>query len=44
VIPPFKAESHKGHKVEAKGLIYHAPSENRLNLLALQSVAGSCSN
>ena len=40
----FQPESHRGEKMEARGLLYREPAENRLNLTALQKVAASCSN
>jgi mono/diheme cytochrome c family protein len=40
----FQPESHRGEKMEARGLLYREPAENRLNLTALQRVAASCSN
>jgi hypothetical protein len=40
----FHPESHKGEKVEARGLLYREPGENRLNLTSLQTVAPSCAN
>ncbi len=38
----FHPESHAGQKVEARGLLYREPGENRLNLTSLQTVAQSC--
>jgi mono/diheme cytochrome c family protein len=38
----FGPESHKGHKVQAKGLLYRAPSDNRLNVTSLGTVDSSC--
>jgi len=38
----FKPETQEGHKVEARGLIYKAPGDNRIDLTSLQSVASSC--
>jgi mono/diheme cytochrome c family protein len=38
----FKPESHKGHKMEARGLLYRDPNEARLNLTSLSMVGGSC--
>ncbi len=43
-VTPFKPESHKGHKVEARGLLYRDPTDARLNLTSLQMVAPSCGN
>jgi mono/diheme cytochrome c family protein len=39
----FEPESHKGHTVQAKGLLYRAPNDNRLNVTALGSIDPSCS-
>jgi mono/diheme cytochrome c family protein len=41
-VTPFKPDLHKGHKVEAKGLLYRDPSDKRINLTSLQMVASSC--
>jgi mono/diheme cytochrome c family protein len=38
----FQAESHKGHKMEARGLLYREPSHAELNLTSLQMVAPGC--
>lgn len=40
----FAAPSHKGHKVEARGLLYRSPTERFLNLTSLQMVSASCPN
>jgi hypothetical protein len=40
-IKPFSPESHQGHKMEARGLIYNEPGDERLTLTSLQ-MAGSC--
>ena len=40
----FTPESHKGHKMEARGLLYREPDDARLNLTSLQMVAPSCAN
>ena len=42
-VTPFKPEAHKGHKVEARGLLYRDPTDARLNLTSLQMVGESCS-
>ena len=39
---PFNPESHQGHKMEARGLIYNEAGDERLTLTSLQ-MAGSCS-
>jgi len=41
-IKPFNPESHQGHKMEARGLIYNDPGDERLTLTSLQ-MAGNCS-
>jgi hypothetical protein len=43
-VTPFKPEAHKGHKVEARGLLYRDPTDARLNLTSLQMVGESCPN
>jgi mono/diheme cytochrome c family protein len=43
-VTPFKPEAHKGHKVEARGLLYRDPADARLNLTSLQMVGESCTN
>ena len=42
VSPSFKAETHKGHKVEARGLLYKDSSYAELNLTSLEMIAPSC--
>jgi len=41
-VAQFQPESHRGEKMEARGLLYREPSENRLNLTALRKVAANC--
>ena len=41
-VVPFKPESHMGEKVEARGLIYNEPGDERLTLTSLK-MAGTCS-
>jgi mono/diheme cytochrome c family protein len=43
-IVPFKPDSNIGHKMAAKGLLYRAAAENRLDVTSLQVVASSCAN
>ena len=40
-VKPFGPESHQGHKMEARGLIYNEPGDERLTLTSLQ-MAGNC--
>jgi cytochrome c5 len=40
-VAPFKPESHTGQKMEARGLIYNEPGDERLTLTSLQ-MAGNC--
>ena len=40
----FKPESHRGHKVEARGLLYRDSSRSLLNLTSLQDAGGDCGN
>jgi cytochrome c5 len=42
-VTPFKPESHTGQKVEARGLIYTEPGDERINLTSLKPTGGSCS-
>src|SRR5262249_59448907 len=42
VSPSFKAETHKGHKVEARGLLYKDSSYAEVNLTSLEMIAPSC--
>src|SRR5262245_46402051 len=44
VTKSFQAESHKGHKMEARGLLYREATYAELNLTSLQMVAPSCGN
>jgi mono/diheme cytochrome c family protein len=41
-VTSFKPDTQKGHKVEARGLIYKAPGDNRIDLTSLQSIGSSC--
>ena len=43
-IARFKPNTLSGQKVEAKGLLYKAPTKNLLDLTSLQTVAPSCGN
>jgi hypothetical protein len=38
---PFSPESHQGHKMEARGLIYSDGGDERLTLTSLR-MAGNC--
>jgi hypothetical protein len=38
----FHPESHIGQQMEARGLLYRDPAENRLNLTSLQTLAATC--
>ena len=39
---PFNPDAHKGHKMHAKGLIYHGPDRDRINLISLEMLSQSC--
>ncbi|RPH63239.1 MAG: cytochrome c [Acidobacteria bacterium] len=41
-VAPFKPDLHRGHKVEAKGLLYRDPDDKRINLTSMQMVGSSC--
>ena len=40
----FRPDDHKGHKMEAKGLLYKAPNDARLSLTSLDAVDSTCTN
>lgn len=40
-VTPFSPGSHQGHKMEARGLIYNEPGDERLTLTSLR-MAGNC--
>ena len=42
-VTPFKPEAHAGQKVEARGLIYNEPGDERINLTSLKATGGNCS-
>jgi mono/diheme cytochrome c family protein len=42
VSPAFKAESRKGYKMEARGLLYREANRSELNLISLEAVAPRC--
>jgi mono/diheme cytochrome c family protein len=41
-VVPFKPDAHKGHKMEARGLLYRDQTDARLNLTSLQMLGASC--
>ena len=41
-IAAFEPESHRGHKVEARGLLNRIPGENLLDVLSMSDLAPSC--
>ena len=41
-VAPFKPESQKGQKVEARGLIYTEPGDERINLTSLRPTGANC--
>jgi mono/diheme cytochrome c family protein len=41
-VTAFRPASHQGQKVEARGLLYRDPKENRINLTSLQTVSADC--
>jgi mono/diheme cytochrome c family protein len=41
-VTAFHPASHQGQKVEARGLLYRDPKENRINLTSLQTVSANC--
>jgi hypothetical protein len=41
-IGPFNPQAHAGQKVEARGLIYTEPGDERINLTSLQATGGGC--
>jgi hypothetical protein len=38
----FKPEGHKGHKMEARGLLYKDSRDTMINLTSLQMVGSTC--
>ena len=42
VKPSYQIDAHKGHKVEARGLLYREDRYGELNLTSLQMVAATC--
>ena len=43
-VAAFKPAAHEGHKMEARGLLYRQPGENRLNLTSLQMLSPTCAD
>jgi hypothetical protein len=41
-VTAFNPASHLGQKVEARGLLYRQPNDNRLNLTSLQTLSPDC--
>jgi hypothetical protein len=42
VYPSLQVDAHKGHKVDARGLLYREDDYGELNLTSLQMVAPIC--
>jgi S-disulfanyl-L-cysteine oxidoreductase SoxD len=42
-VVPFKPESYTGQKMEARGLIYNEPGDERINLTSLRPTGANCS-
>ena len=42
VYPSLQVDAHKGHKVDARGLLYREDDYGELNLTSLQTVAPTC--
>ena len=43
-VAPFSPDAHAGEKMDAKGLLYRAPSKDRLNLSSLQPLGARCAS
>ena len=41
-VAPFRPESHMGQKVEARGLVYNEPGDERITLTSLQPTGSAC--
>jgi mono/diheme cytochrome c family protein len=41
-VTAFHPASHQGQKMEARGLLYRDPKENRINLTSLQTISPDC--
>ncbi len=41
-VAPFSPDAHAGEKMDAKGLLYRAPSKDRVNVSSLQPLGSSC--
>ena len=41
-VTAFHPDAHRGHKMEARGLIYREPDGNRLNLTSLRMLSPDC--
>jgi hypothetical protein len=42
-VTPFDPASHAGLKMEARGLVYTEPGDERINLTSLQPTGTGCS-
>jgi hypothetical protein len=42
-VAPFQPDTHTGHKIAIKGLLYKSPNKNRVNVSSLQLVGSACS-
>jgi mono/diheme cytochrome c family protein len=43
-VGPFSPDAHAGEKMDAKGLLYRAPSKDRLNVSSLQPLGARCAS
>jgi len=43
-VTPFKPDAHAGRKMEARGLIYNEPGDERINLTSLRATGAGCAN
>jgi mono/diheme cytochrome c family protein len=42
-VAPFSPQTYAGQKMEARGLVYTEPGDERINLTSLKATGGSCS-
>ncbi len=43
-VTPFSPDAHAGEKMDAKGLLYRAPSKDRLNVSSLRPLGARCAS
>jgi hypothetical protein len=43
-VASFEPASHKGQKIQARGLLYRSPNKDRINVVSLEPLGSSCTD